>query len=114
MNEVTEILADAAVQNALSTTATGKELRKESQNAAAEAVMVQLDAVLQEAMDVENEDGVSPRQAISSALADLDEIDKELKKIASGGGDAQERELLLTWMNLLTQYQDQSNGMSVP
>jgi hypothetical protein len=115
VDEVTAILADSAVNSALSSSSTSSEaLRQEAQNAASEAVVSQLDDILQEAMDVKNENGETPREAVSAAIADLDQIDAELKKIASGQGDPQERELLLTWMNLLTQYQDQSNELSIP
>jgi len=107
VNDVAAILADAAVRAILKSTKTGENARSEAINAGADAVIVQFDNILQEAMDQPDDEGRTPRQAIESSVSQLSRIDKELKKIANGTGDAKERELLITWMNILTQYQDE-------
>jgi hypothetical protein len=116
IDEVCGILATTAVDSVVRSAGTGGAASQQlALQEGADAVFVRLDAMLDEAMDApttdedENVEGPSPRETIDVALHKLKTVDSGLKKIASGRGDAAERELLLTWMALLTQYQDEAN-----
>ena len=116
IDEVCSILAVTAMDSVIRSTA-GEKGEDAAQQVAlqkgADAVFVRLDTLFEEALDTptshEDVEGPSPRETINEALAKLKTVDSGLKQIASGGGDAAERELLLTWMSLLTQYQDDAN-----
>ena len=58
-------------------------------------------------------DGPTPRETIDEALDSLKTVDRGLKTIASGGGDPQERELLMAWMNLMSQWNDDANTAAI-
>ena len=116
IDEVCSILAVTAMDSVIRSTASEKGADAAQQVAlqkGADAVFVRLDTLFEEALDTptshEDVEGPSPRETINEALAKLKTVDSGLKQIASGGGDAAERELLLTWMSLLTQYQDDAN-----
>ncbi|MCP4810848.1 MAG: hypothetical protein GY884_36395, partial [Proteobacteria bacterium] len=74
-------------------------------------------ALLQEALDSpdnsEGPDGPTPRDAIVASLEQLETIDKGLARLASGGGDAQERELLVAWLNVVSQFNDDLDASAV-
>lgn len=116
IDEVCSILAVTAVDSIIRSAA-GEKGNDAAQQMAiqqgADAVFVRLDTLLDEALDTptshEEVEGPSPRETINEALTKLKTVDSGLRQIASGGGDAAERELLLTWMSLLTQYQDEAN-----
>jgi hypothetical protein len=116
IDEVCSILAVTAVDSIIRSAA-GEKGNDAAQQMAiqegADAVFVRLDTLLDEALDTptshEEVAGPSPRETINEALTKLQTVDSGLRQIASGGGDAAERELLLTWMSLLTQYQDEAN-----
>ena len=86
----------------------------EALNDGADAVMTRMDALLEEALDEPMElDGPTPRETIEESLGALQTIDRGLKRIAAGGGDAKERELLLAWMNLMSQWTDDANTAAI-
>jgi hypothetical protein len=116
IDEVCSILAVTAVDSIIRSAAGEKGNDAANQMAiqeGADAVFVRFDTLLDEALDTptshEEVEGPSPRETINEALTKLKTVDSGLRQIASGGGDAAERELLLTWMSLLTQYQDEAN-----
>lgn len=71
--------------------------------AAADAAVARLDATLNDAMDLPDEDGVTPRESIDKSLTQLKKIDAQLKIIAKKGGDPRERELLVAWLGVVAQ-----------
>ena len=106
IDEVSAILADVSVQSALQSidkTQSLSSMKQEAADAAATAVMVQLDAVLLEALEQKGEDGVTPQDSINKSLSELKRLDLELRNLQKGKGDPQERELLITWINILSQ-----------
>lgn len=115
IDEVSVVLASTAVDSIVS--AADHEHPEYATQAAlqegADAVVTRLDVVLQEALDSPNDedgpDGPTPRDAIVASLEQLETIDKGLKRLASGGGDAQERELLVAWLNVVSQFNDDLN-----
>ncbi len=101
IDEVCSILANTAVMNMVEAAKTGEDMAMED---AAAAVMTRLDALFMEAMNAPMEmDGPSPQDSINAALAQLKTIDRGLAQHADNRGDAQERELLLAWIGLLSQ-----------
>ena len=106
IDEVSAILAEVSVQSALQSidkTQSLSSMKQEAAEAAAAAVMVQLDAVLIEALEQKGDDGVTPQDSINTSLSELKRLDVELRKLQTGKGDPQERELLITWINILSQ-----------
>ena len=106
IDEVSAILAEVSVQSALQSiekTPNLNSMKQEAANAAADAVMVQLDAVLMEALEQKGDDGLTPQDSINTSLSELKRLDLELRKLQKGDGDPQERELLITWINILSQ-----------
>ena len=108
LDETCRVLAQAAVQelaeragNPSATYATSEALQ-----AGADAAVARVDAVLAEAMDKPDDDGVTPRQHIESSLGQLKRIDKELAILAKKKGHAPEREMLLAWLNVLGQHEE--------
>ncbi len=75
----------------------------QAMQAAADAAVARVDATLSDAMDLPDEDGVTPRQSIDKSLTQLKKIDAQLKIIAKKGGDPQERELLVAWLGVVAQ-----------
>ena len=116
IDEVANILAVTAVNGMID--AAGSENEEveqlEALNDGADAVVERLDTVLSEAMDepMEN-DGPTPRETIDESLDSLKTVDRGLKTIAAGGGDPQERELLMAWMNLMSQWNDDANTAAI-
>ena len=120
IDEVCSILASTAIGSIAASDDEGLNNEFAQQMAlqqGADAVFVRLDAVLDEALDTptmeEDVEGPSPRETINAALGKLKTVDRGLQEIAQGGGNAAERELLLTWMSLLTQYQDEADVAAV-
>lgn len=113
IDEVTGILADVAVRKLVAASDAGNSpfAKSEAINSASVAVVNELDTVLNDAMDTPSEEGVTPRQSIESSLSQLRSIDNKLNELHNGGGDPKERELLLTWINVLTQAQADSDAI---
>ncbi|MCP4920878.1 MAG: hypothetical protein GY913_28625 [Proteobacteria bacterium] len=119
IDEVAVLLATTAVDSVVA--AADHEHPEYATQAAlqdgASAVVDRLDALLQEALDSpdnsEGPDGPTPRDAIVASLEQLETIDKGLARLASGGGDAQERELLVAWLNVVSQFNDDLDASAV-
>jgi hypothetical protein len=105
IDQVCGVLADAAVTKMAEQAGDPKAVYSDDAalDHAAEAAIGSLDAVLAEAMDEKDEDGVSPRATIESSLSQLKHIDTELQRVTKKGGNPAERELLLAWLNVLGQ-----------
>jgi len=116
IDEVANILAVTAVNGMIDAVgAENEEVEQlEALNDGADAVVERLDRVLVEAMDepMEN-DGPTPRETIDKSLDSLKTVDRGLKTMAAGGGDPQERELLMAWMNLMSQWNDDANTAAI-
>lgn len=118
VDEVTGVLAQTTVQQMVKAAkerkAAGKELTEADKQLAlqqaSDAVVTRFDTLIEEAMDepMEN-DGPTPREAIEASLEQLVTIDRGLRRVVRGQGDPQERELLLVWIDLISQYQADAN-----
>lgn len=118
IDEVTGILAQTTVQHMVAAAeerkASGKDLsetdKQLAMQQAADAVVERFDAMIEDAMDepMEN-DGPTPRESIEASLEQLVTIDRGLRRVVRGQGDPQERELLLVWIDLISQYQTDAN-----
>jgi hypothetical protein len=112
IDEVANILAVTAVGAMIESVGSENEEAGtlEALNEGADAVVTRLDTLLEESMD---DDGPTPRDTIEESLGQLQTIDRGLKRIANGGGDPQERELLMAWMNLMSQWNDDANAAAI-
>ncbi|MCB9766436.1 MAG: hypothetical protein H6741_00365 [Alphaproteobacteria bacterium] len=112
IDEVTGVLAATAVQEMVK--AADHENKEHATQAAlqsaADAVVADLDLSLKDALDQPTEEeGPTPRETIDKALEHLTTIDRGLQRIVRGQGDPQERELLLSWISLIAQYNTEAN-----
>ncbi len=106
VDEVCVILAQTAASQMLKSNFDGAIGQREGLQGAANAVVNRLDATLEGAMDEPMEmDGPTPRQMIDSTLSQLRTVDRGLKQLASNRGTPEEKELILAWLNVLTQFQ---------
>ncbi len=105
IDEVSMVIATTALQK-MSDAGPGGEVDESlAMQEAADAVIARLDTVLAEAMDEPIEqDGQTPRELIDGSLENLEMVDRGLKRMASGGGESSERELVMAWLNVLQQY----------
>ncbi|MSQ02606.1 MAG: hypothetical protein EXR71_12080 [Myxococcales bacterium] len=104
-DEVAMVLATTAVKE-LSTHAGDPSARYSSSDAiqaGADAAVARIDGILNDAMELPDEEGVTPRQHIGAALVQLKKIDAQLKIMARKGGDPRERELLVAWLGVVAQ-----------
>jgi hypothetical protein len=107
IDEVNSILAVTAVQTMVAAAKTGEIDESMAMEEAAAAVVTRLDTLFVEALnEPAEENGPSPQDAIDAALGQLKTIDRGLARHASGRGDANERELLLAWISLLSQVEE--------
>ncbi|GDX82977.1 hypothetical protein LBMAG42_47880 [Deltaproteobacteria bacterium] len=105
VEEVSIVLANTAVKE-LSEHAgdpAAKYSGDAAMQAAADAAVARVDATLSDAMDLPDDEGVTPRDAIGKSLTQLKKIDAQLKIMAKKGGDPQERELLVAWLGVVAQ-----------
>jgi hypothetical protein len=113
IDEVCAIIANVAVTK-MEESASDKMLDDNDQQvalqAAANEVIERLDTVLKEALDEPDEDGGTPRHMIVRSLRELKTIDTGLKDLAKGRGGIQERQLVMGWLNLVTQFENESNA----
>lgn len=112
IDEVCSILASVAVTSMVESTAAG-DLSPAADAAAAQdaanAVVNRIDRVLTDAMDEPMEDhGPTPRQMIERSLRDLEVIDDGLKRVAKGRGPAEETALIMGWLNVLAQFEEEA------
>lgn len=111
IDEATGILAQTAVQHMITAgKAAGPAGEQHALQAGADAVITRFDTLMQEAMDEPTEnDGPTPRQTIDASLTHLVTVDRGLQRVVRGRGDPRQRELLLTWINLIGQHNDSAN-----
>ncbi len=110
IDEVSGVIASAAINKMVETGGSDADDSVALQEAADEAV-ARLDTMLDEAMDEPmGPDEPSPRQVIEGSLEQLVVVDQGLKRLASGGGDAAERELVFTWLNVLQQHNEERDA----
>jgi hypothetical protein len=103
IDEVSSVVAAAAVKKMVESG--GQADASEALQEAADAAVARLDEVLDEAMDEPmGPDEPTPRMVIEQSLGDLEVVDRGLKRLARGGGDAAERELIFAWLNVLQQH----------
>jgi hypothetical protein len=116
IDEVTAILAQSVVHSLVKSgdKPKGALATQAALDAGADAVMLRLDTVLERAMDEPADmGGPSPRQTIQISLGKLERIDAGLKRIASGQGDPKERELILSWISMLQQYDSEAETAAI-
>jgi len=115
IDEVCGILAETSVNSMVASgTAGGNAKTQHALNEGAGAVMKRFDIVLNEALDQPTEiDGPTPRQTIGMSLDKLERVDAGLKRIAAGQGNAKERELILSWISLLQQFDKEAEAAAV-
>jgi len=105
MDEVAAILASTAITKLATGDGVSPVGEDMAMNAAASAVMERMDTMLEEALDEPMElDGPSPRDTINQAVSSLEAVDRGLKQMAAGRGSPDERELVMTWLNVLAQH----------
>lgn len=112
IDEVCVVLANAAVSS-LATKGgapAATDTSSEALQAGADAAVARVDAIMQDAMDLPDEDadGITPRQRIGSSLKGLKKIDAQLKIMNKQGGDPRERELLVAWLGLVSSHVEES------
>jgi len=102
IDEVSGVVASAAVKKMIdSGTDSDDSIALQE---AADAAVARLDSVLDEAMNEPmGADEPTPRQVIEGSLEQLEVVDRGLKRLAKGGGDEAERELVFAWLNVLQQ-----------
>ena len=105
IDDVSGVLAEAAVAEMLKSGGDPKAAYADDAAlaAAADAAALRMDGVLAGAMDKPDEEGLTPRSRIDASLTQLKSVDKELKRIAKKGGDPQQREILLAFLNVMQQ-----------
>ena len=97
IDEVSSILATTAVDSMLASDAPPALAEQQGAVAAADAVVERIDTMLNEAMNEPTEmNGPTPAQLIEQSVGQLEMVDRGLRRIARGGGDQAERELVLT------------------
>lgn len=97
MDEVSSILATTAVDSMLESEASPALAEQQGAVAAADAVVERIDTMLNEAMNEPTEmDGPTPAQLIEESVGQLEMVDRGLRRIARGGGEQAERELVMT------------------
>ena len=97
IDEVTSILAVTAVNKMLESEAPAPVAAQMGTAAAADAVIERLDTMFEGAMNEPSDlDGPTPAQLIDQSVEKLQMVDRGLRRIARGGGDQAERELVLT------------------
>ena len=116
IDEVAAVLAQSVVHSLVKSgdKPKGALATQAALDAGADAVILRLDTVLEEAMDEPGAmRGPSPRETIQVSLGKLERIDAGLKRIASGQGDAKERELILSWISMLQQFDSEAETAAI-
>jgi len=102
IDEVSGVVAGAAIKKMIESGTDADD--SIALQEAADAAVARLDSVLDEAMDEPMDaDEPTPRQLIEESLGQLEVVDRGLKRLARGGGDESERELVFAWLNVLQQ-----------
>jgi len=104
VDEVSSVLATTAVNRMLESEGDAASAQSAGTEEAAEAVVARLDMVLDEAMSEPGEmDGPSPADLIDASVEKLVVVDRGLQRLARGGGDQAERDLVLTLLGAIDQ-----------
>lgn len=108
LDEVCSVLATTAVRELTQHAGdpAASYSTSEALQVAADAAVARVDATLNDAMDLPNEEGITPRKQIESSLTHLKRIDAQLKIMANKGGDPRERELLVAWLGVVAQHNE--------
>jgi hypothetical protein len=108
IDEVSVVLATTAVNRMLAAEGGQAAAEAAGLDAAADAVIARLDGVLNEAMDEPSQlDGPSPADLIETSIEKLTMVDRGLRRLARGGGDEAERELVMTLLGAIDASQAQ-------
>jgi hypothetical protein len=106
VDEVSAVVAAAAVKKMAESG--GEADTSVALQEAADAAVARLDEVLDEAMDEPmGPDEPTPRMVIEKSLEELEVVDRGLKRLARGGGDSAERELVFAWLNVIQQHNEE-------
>lgn len=109
IDEVSSVIASAAMKKMIES-GEGADDSAALQEAA-DAAVARLDTILDEAMDEPmGIDEPTPRMVIEQSLEQLEVIDRGLARLARGGGDAAERELVFAWLNVLQQHSEEQEA----
>jgi hypothetical protein len=110
IDEVCTVLANAAVSKLASSGGSPDAAYSSSDalQAGADAAVARVDALMEDAMDLPDDEGVTARQRIGESLKSLEKIDKQLKIINKKGGDPAERELLVAWLGLVSSHVEEN------
>jgi hypothetical protein len=102
MDEASMVMAGAAVSTMLKSERAEDVAQRESLEAAADAVVGRLDRVFEEALHERADlNGPTPAELIDQSVDRLVVVDRGLRRLARGGGDAAERELVLTVLGVI-------------
>ncbi len=102
LGEATLVMAGAAVSTMLKSERPEDLAEQESLEAAADALVDRLDRVFEEALHERSDlDGPTPAELIDQTVDRLVVVDRGLRRLARGGGDAAERELVLTVLGVI-------------
>jgi hypothetical protein len=102
IDEASMVMAGAAVSTMLRSERPTDMAQQESMEAAANAVVDRLDRVFEQALNERAElDGPTPAELIDQSLDRLVVVDRGLRRLARGGGDAAERDLVLTVLGVI-------------
>lgn len=108
IDEVCAVLATTAVNRMLVAEGGQETAQAEGLDAAADAVITRLDSLLNEAMSEPSQlDGPSPADLIETSIDKLTMVDRGLRRLARGGGDEAERELVMTLLGAIDASQAQ-------
>lgn len=116
IDEVTGVLAQSVVHSLVKSSGkqSGDAATRTALEAGTDAVMLRLDTVLETALDQPTEaGGPTPRETIEMSLSKLKRVDSGLKKIAAGKGDPKERELILSWISMLQQFDAEAEAAAI-
>lgn len=106
LDEVCVVLANAAVKKLAEAGGdpNAKYDSSDALQAGADAAVGRVNSILDDAMDLPDDEGVTARQRIEQSLKSLKKIDAQLKIMNRKGGDPQERELLVAWLGIVAQH----------
>ena len=111
MDEATMVMAGAAVHTMLKSERPEKMAEQESLEAAADTLVERLDRVFEDALHERADiDGPTPAELIDQSVDRLVVVDRGLRRLARGGGDAAERELVLTVLGVIDGVQQEQNA----
>ena len=111
MDEATMVMAGAAVHTMLKSERPEEMAEQESLEVAADTLVERLDRVFEEALHERADiDGPTPAELIDQSVDRLVVVDRGLRRLARGGGDAAERELVLTVLGVIDGVHQEQNA----